>query len=534
MTTASRNTALRVAIYVRISSDPTGRAAGVERQEKDCRALARQLGWKVVEVRSDNDVSAYSGKSRPGYRKLLDDIRAERIDAVLAWHPDRLYRRLPDLEELAKAVQEHKVVIRTVRAGVVDLNTASGLMTAEILASVSKHEVMHSIERITAAKADAAAEGRYRGGPRPYGFESDGVTPRALVCPQCGSTRGFSVDRECAKCGTAAVNVVNSEAWHVEQAIDAVVAGESLRSICATLAERGALSAGRRKKQADGTRGDVEQTEIKPTELRRILLRPRNSALIELHGDVAGRAQWPAIVDEEKWRAAKGVLENPARRTTTTSARRWLGSGLYGCFCGEKARASSAGVGGTKKVVGSGKSHKPVYRCSTGRHIVRDVYALDEYVEGLAVERLSRPDATELLLPPAPKEQRKENLAADANALRAKLDSIAADYAADLLTRKQALDATAFTRARLEAVNAKMADRAVSSVLSTLPLGTPEIAELWPGYHLDKKRAIIDALMVVTIHPARRGRRPGFKPGSGETYFDAGTIEIKWKRQAER
>jgi hypothetical protein len=155
---------------------------------------------------------------------------------------------------------------------------------------------------------------------------------------------------------------------------------------------------------------------------------------------------------------------------------------------------------------------------------------MDEYIQGLAVDRLSRPDALELLLLPAPAEEPQENLAADANALRAKLDSIAEDYGQDLITRKQMLDMSAFTRARLEKINAKMAGRASGSVLASLPLGTPEIAELWPGYHLDKRRSIIDALMTVTINRARRGRPPGFKPGSGEGYFDDSTIDIEWKK----
>ncbi|MCA1701972.1 MAG: recombinase family protein [Actinobacteria bacterium] len=45
------------AIYVRISSDPRGLRAGIERQEEDCRALAASKGWGISEVYVDNDVS---------------------------------------------------------------------------------------------------------------------------------------------------------------------------------------------------------------------------------------------------------------------------------------------------------------------------------------------------------------------------------------------------------------------------------------------------------------------------------------------
>ena len=517
-------------IYCRISDDREGQRAGVERQERDCRKRAELLGWDVVTVLVENDLSAYSGKRRPEYERMLDMLRAGEADAVLALSPKRLYRQIKDAFEFFDLITARDIKVETIKQGRYDLSTAEGRRDARRAAIDGQYESEEIGERVRDAKADNVAQGTYRGGPRPFGYEADGTTLRSLQCPSCPGREGFAVDRTCRACGAESVNAPDSEAWFTEQATDSVIAGESLRSICADWASKGVLSTGRRRKQPDGTRGEIERVQIQPTELRRILLRPRNAGFIEHHGEIVGKAQWPAITAEEKWRACKGILENPERRTTTSNARVWLGANIYRCYCGETLRGSTTGVGGVKKAGVDGKTHRPAYRCRTGRHVVRDVYALDEYIEGLAVDRLSRPDALELLLPPAPAEEPQENLAADANALRAKLDSIAEDYGQDLITRKQMLDMSAFTRARLEKINAKMAGRASGSVLASLPLGTPEIAELWPGYHLDKRRSIIDALMTVTIHRARRGRPPGFKPGSGEGYFDDSTIDVVWKQ----
>jgi site-specific DNA recombinase len=85
-------TTRRAAIYARISRDREGGGLGVDRQRDDCRALAARLGWDVVAVYTDNDLSAYAGKPRPGYRALLDAIDAGQVNAVIAWHPDRLHR----------------------------------------------------------------------------------------------------------------------------------------------------------------------------------------------------------------------------------------------------------------------------------------------------------------------------------------------------------------------------------------------------------------------------------------------------------
>ena len=80
----------RAGLYARISKDREGAGLGVERQRDDCLALARRLGWDVSAVYTDNDVSAYKGKRRPGYQALIAAVRSGEINAVIAWHPDRL------------------------------------------------------------------------------------------------------------------------------------------------------------------------------------------------------------------------------------------------------------------------------------------------------------------------------------------------------------------------------------------------------------------------------------------------------------
>jgi hypothetical protein len=67
---------LTAGIYARITyvrrEDGTQERLGVERQVAPCRELARRKGWAVIEpAYEDNDLSAFSGKRRPGYEQLL-------------------------------------------------------------------------------------------------------------------------------------------------------------------------------------------------------------------------------------------------------------------------------------------------------------------------------------------------------------------------------------------------------------------------------------------------------------------------------
>jgi site-specific DNA recombinase len=86
------------AVYARISSDPEGDRLGVTRQREDCEALAARKGWPVAEVYIDDDRSAYSGKPRPEYRRLLDDIASRSVDALVVYNLDRLHRQPRELE----------------------------------------------------------------------------------------------------------------------------------------------------------------------------------------------------------------------------------------------------------------------------------------------------------------------------------------------------------------------------------------------------------------------------------------------------
>ena len=45
--------AVRAGIYTRISYDPAGQRAGVERQRLDCEGLCRSRGWEVAQYLED-------------------------------------------------------------------------------------------------------------------------------------------------------------------------------------------------------------------------------------------------------------------------------------------------------------------------------------------------------------------------------------------------------------------------------------------------------------------------------------------------
>src|SRR5687768_4244349 len=129
------STVSAAAIYARISSDQDGRGLGVARQVEDCRKLARDRGWTAAEEYVDNDASAFSGKARPAYQRMLTDLADGTRDAVIVYNLDRLHRRPSELEEFVVLCEKAGVTnVATVTADI-DLGNDDGLFMARMFAA---------------------------------------------------------------------------------------------------------------------------------------------------------------------------------------------------------------------------------------------------------------------------------------------------------------------------------------------------------------------------------------------------------------
>src|SRR5487761_79666 len=125
MNASGKIVCMNAGIYCRISEDREGAGLGVQRQREDCETIAQTRGWDVAHVYVDNDISAYSGKPRPEYRKLMEDIESGFLQAVVVWHLDRLHRQPKELEAFIDLVERKQVSLASV-SGEHDLATPEG------------------------------------------------------------------------------------------------------------------------------------------------------------------------------------------------------------------------------------------------------------------------------------------------------------------------------------------------------------------------------------------------------------------------
>lgn len=233
--------------------------------------------------------------------RLCDDIRAHRLDAVVAVDQDRLVREPCELELFLALCDE---------SGVAHIVTSEGDITPEnralarIRASAASHEIISMSKRHRRVQEDLALAGRYSGGYRGFGYSRDHLT------------------------------IIEEEAGLLRDAAARVRAGETVGAI------------------AREWNHAVVKTALGHTwrglSLKQILTSPAVTGLREHHGQVVAEAVWPAILDRETWAAVRQTLAaRSASRRSRPPRDYLLTRGVAVCaLCGAplRARPRSDGV----------------------------------------------------------------------------------------------------------------------------------------------------------------------------------------------
>jgi hypothetical protein len=153
--------------------------------------------------------------------------------------------------------------------------------------------------------------------------------------------------------------------------------------------------------------------------------------------------------------------------------------------------------------------------------VSRGAQALDDFVSSVIVARLSLPDAIDVFTP--------HRASIDIAAIRSELAGID-EQRTQLGTR---LGRGEISMAMLDAANAPLRARqthleaALAAATETDPLTevvtSDDVAAAWANLDLDRRRTILDTLLVVTVHPTQSGRR------RGGGFVDPSSIQITWK-----
>jgi site-specific DNA recombinase len=449
-----------VAVYARISQDRDGDGLGVKRQVDDCRAEAGRRGWPVAEVYIDDDVSAYSGKVRPAYARLLADLADGLRDAVIVWHLDRLHRRPIELEQFVATCTRAGVADVVTLHGNFDLGSGDGLLVARLLSAVAANESDSKRRRGRRKMQELAEAGKpHGGGTRPFGFDADKVTHRA------------------------------DEADVIRDLAARALAGESLTSLTKWLDE-------------SGVRTVTGRPWRTPT-VRQLLLNPRMYGMRSHRGETLTPAVWQPIITAADGEKLRILLTDPARRTNR-SARRYLLSGM--CRCGR--------CGAVLLSVPRFETRR--YLCRKGTDfdgcggIAITAGLLERFIADAVLLRLDSPAMEAALTGSGHDDEEASRLAATIQSDTERLDELTVMYADGEIDRAGLRKARERIENRRASNRRALARMTQHSALDGLIGNGEQLRQQWADLNLTRQVAIIKAVLDhVVIQPATHPGRKG-------------------------
>ncbi|MFW6856696.1 MULTISPECIES: recombinase family protein [Burkholderia] len=114
-------------------------------------------------VVSESISGSVSADQRPGFAQLL--VKMEEGDVLIVTKLDRLGRNAMDVRATVEGLAERGIRVHCLALGGVDLTSAAGRMTMQVLNAVAEFERDLLIERTHAGIARAKAEGKPMGRP---------------------------------------------------------------------------------------------------------------------------------------------------------------------------------------------------------------------------------------------------------------------------------------------------------------------------------------------------------------------------------
>ena len=95
-------------IYIRVSTEDQAREGfSLGEQEEKLRQLCKYKGFEIFKVYKDAGISAKNMKDRPAFQEMLEDMKAGKLNYIVAYKLDRVTRSVRDLEVLITTLEDY-------------------------------------------------------------------------------------------------------------------------------------------------------------------------------------------------------------------------------------------------------------------------------------------------------------------------------------------------------------------------------------------------------------------------------------------
>lgn len=159
----------RVGIYVRVSTEmQSTEGYSIDGQINQIREYCQFHHFEVTDIYADRGISGKS-MNRPELQRMLKDANEGHIDCVMVYKTNRLARNTSDLLKIVEDLHKQNVEFFSLSERM-EVNTSSGKLMLQILASFSEFERNNIVENVFMGQTRRAQEGYYQGN-LPLGYD---------------------------------------------------------------------------------------------------------------------------------------------------------------------------------------------------------------------------------------------------------------------------------------------------------------------------------------------------------------------------
>lgn len=159
-----------VGIYIRVSTvEQAEQGFSIDIQKDRLISFCNSQGWEEYKMYIDD---GYTGTNinRPALKRLIKNVEEKKIDLVLVYKLDRLSRKQKHVMHLLEDVFEPAGAAFRSAQEPFDTSTAFGKASIGMLSVFAQLERDMIIERTTGGRRERISQGKWHGGPVPFGY----------------------------------------------------------------------------------------------------------------------------------------------------------------------------------------------------------------------------------------------------------------------------------------------------------------------------------------------------------------------------
>ena len=166
-----RTKPIKVYAYTRVSTGMQVDAYSLDAQLSSIKKYCEYKGYEIVHHYSDRGISGKDIKHRIEFRQMMTDIASNKdgVSYVIVFKLSRFGRNTENVLNALKFLQAHEVALACSEENIDSSNEMSNFIIT-IMAAVAELERENILIQTQAGRRQKAIEGKWNGGPAPYGY----------------------------------------------------------------------------------------------------------------------------------------------------------------------------------------------------------------------------------------------------------------------------------------------------------------------------------------------------------------------------